>query len=497
MPKRIITNYYDYDNEYNNMKENNINKNLFTNYNYKRIKIENNYWKDNNNKSNIYNRNIIAKTPLIRRCKTLNNVESKKNINNNISNGEPNNNLMKSFNINNKYKFDKIDLNAPKDSFKIKMLNRINSYNNNKFIKKESINSVKYSITNDGSTVSIYSNTIHGLPIIQGVCAKCINSELIKLKNINKKIYNQRNEFNNNIFLKKYFAEKEDLIKHNSTSEFNLNKSVKENLKQKVIMNYLQKEQNLKNKMQYNDYNMKSKVDKYLINGNKISKLSIPCIGLEKFRNKYLPTKEQYINNLNEQIILKKKTKERQNKKDKDEFNFFLKKNLVKDELDKKERIQSEKQKLKELLKENIKLAELKRNKEFLDKSYDIALEKKYIQINDIKDKEKKEKQWNMKFKIRLDLKEKLEEQINNKIKRNNSFNFRSRIKRINSRNVPGISDINIYTENKINQYGRCFNCKKLFKKNLICPKNEYDNIKNAEKRNEQEFNNILGGKKI
>ena len=262
-------------------------------------------------------------------------------------------------------------------------------------------------------------------------------------------------------------------------------------------MNYLQKEQNLKNKMQYNDYNMKSKVDKYLINGNKISKLSIPCIGLEKFRNKYLPTKEQYINNLNEQIILKKKTKERQNKKDKDEFNFFLKKNLVKDELDKKERIQSEKQKLKELLKENIKLAELKRNKEFLDKSYDIALKKKYIQINDIKDKEKKEKQWNMKFKIRLDLKEKLEEQINNKIKRNNSFNFRSRIKRINSRNVPGISDINIYTENKINQYGRCFNCKKLFKKNLICPKNEYDNIKNAEKRKEQEFNNILGGKKI
>ena len=47
---------------------------------------------------------------------------------------------------------------------------------------------------------------------------------------------------------------------------------------------------------------------------------------------------------------------------------------------------------MKELLKENIKLAELKRNKEFLDKSYDIALEKKYIQINDIKDKEKKDK---------------------------------------------------------------------------------------------------------
>ena len=43
--------------------------------------------------------------------------------------------------------------------------------------------------TNDGSTVSIHGNTIHGLPIIQGVCSKCINNELIKLKKINNKIY--------------------------------------------------------------------------------------------------------------------------------------------------------------------------------------------------------------------------------------------------------------------------------------------------------------------
>ena len=417
----------------------------------------------------------MSRTPILRRCKTLNNSESNKNINN-INNEELKNNFTKTFYFNNKYKYDKIDLNKSKDFFKINILNRANSYSNNKIIKKDSFNSVKYSVTNDGSTVSIYNNTINNLPIIQGMCAKCINNELIKLKSINKNIYNQINE-------------KDKLIRHNSTSEFNLNIPVKENFKQKVIINYLKTEQNLKKKIKYNDFNMKSKVDKYLLNNNKISKFSIPYIGIEKFRNKYLPTKEEYVTNLNEQIIEKKQTEEEQNKKDKEEFNYYLNKNLIKEELDEKIRLKSQKQKLKELLKENIKLAELKKNKEFLDKSSDIAQEKKQLQINYIKDKENKEKQNNIKIKLKLDLKEKLEEQIKSKIKRNNSsFNFRSRIKRINSRNVPDISYVNVYTENKINQYGRCFQCKKLFKKNLICSKSEFDNIKNAEKLNEENY---------
>ena len=417
----------------------------------------------------------MSRTPILRRCKTLNNSEPNKNINN-INKEEVKNNFKKTFYFNKEYKYDKIDLNKSKDFFKIKTLNRANSFSNNKIIKKDSFNSVKYSVTNDGSTVSIYNNTINNLPIIQGVCAKCINNELIKLKSINKNIYNQINE-------------KDKLIRHNSTSEFNLNRPVKENLKQKVIINYLKTEQNLKKQIKYNDFNMKAKVDKYLLNNNKISKFSIPYIGIEKFRNKYLPTKEQYVTNLNEQIIEKKQTEEEQNKKDKEEFNYYLNKNLIKEELDEKIRLKSQKQKLKELLKENIKLAELKKNKEFLDKSSDIAQEKKLLQINYIKDKENKEKQNNIKIKLRLDLKEKLEEQIKSKIKRNNSsFNFRSRIKRINSRNVPDISYVNVYTENKINQYGRCFQCKKLFKKNLICSKSEFDNIKNAEKLNEENY---------
>ena len=426
IPKRIITNFNDIENKYNlgcgGVQRNNISKNLFTNYTYKRINLDN-----NNNKYNLFDRNILAKTPIIRRCKTMNNIELNKNINNITNNEDIKNNFIRGFYINNKYKYEKIDLNNPKDTFKIKILNRVNSYNynnNTKIQKKDSFNSVKYSVTNDGSTVSIHNNSINGLPIIQGVCAKCINNELINLKLINKK--------------------------------------------------------------KYTDYNMKSKVDKYLLNNNKISKFSIPLIGIEKFRNKYLPTKEQYINNLTEQIIQKKKTQEKQNKKDKDEFNFYLNKNMIKEELDEKIKKSCQKQKLKELLKENIKLAELKKNKEFLDKSSDIALEKKQLQINYIKDKENKEKQNKIKIKLKLDLKEKLEEQIKSKIKRNYSFNFRSRIKRINSRNVPDMNYVNVYTENKINQYGRCFNCKKLFKKNLICSKSEYDNIKNAEKINEE-----------
>ena len=429
IPKRIITNYNDinidnkYNLNYNNIQRNNISKNLFTNYTYKRINLDNDY-----NKYNLLYRNIITKSPIIRRCKTFDNIESNKNINNISNKEENNNNFIKRFytNNNNKYKFTNIDLNKAKDAFKLRILNRVNSYNYNnaKYQKKDSFNSVKHSVTNDGSTVSIYNNSINGLPIIQGVCAKCINNELINLKLINKK--------------------------------------------------------------KYTDYNMKSKVDKYLLNNNKISKFSIALIGMEKFRNKYLPTKEQYINNLTEQIIHKKKRQEKQNKKDKDEFNFYLNKKLIKEELDEKIKKNLEKQKLKELLKENIKLAEIKRNKEFLDKSSDIALEKKQLQINYLKDKENKEKQKNIKIKLKLDLKEKLEEQINSKIKRNYSFNFRSRIKRINSRNTPDINYVNIYTENKINQYGRCFHCKKLFKKNLICSKSEYDNIKNAEKINKE-----------
>ena len=390
------------------------------------------------------------------------------------------------------------------NTFKIKLndLSMNNNYKNiystnNKYIhnksniinidKREHKDSVKYSITNDGSTVSIHGNTINGLPIIKGVCSKCINNELIKLKDINKKLYTYHNIKNSKI----NDLIKDELIEEYSNKENNSKKPIKERIKEKVIINYLKKEQYLKNK-NYHQLNKNNKIENYLSNFNKITKFSVPSIGLEKFKNKYLPTKEQYIDSLNEQILQKKKSEEKIRKKEKDDFNYYTNKDIVKAELEEESRIKTEKQKMKELLKDNMKLAQLRKDKELLDKSADIAIERKYNQITEKKDLENKEKTKTIKLRIKRNLKEKLDEQIQTKLKRNNSFGFRKRIIRNHSRTIPDIRDINIYTENKINQYGRCFNCQKLFKKNLICDKSEYENIKKVETTKEKELNRIL-----
>ena len=444
IPKKIITNYNGYENN-NNYQKNDINKKLLTNYLEKRIK-----------------------TPIIRRCKTSNNI-------NNID--------LNKFKIN----LNGCDLNENnyKNIFfthKKYISDKLNIINNN-----ERKNSVKYSVTNGGSTVSVHGNTINGLPIIQGVCSKCINNELIKLKSINKQLYTYNNIKNSRILE----SEKEKLVEQNANFENGLNNPIKDNIREKVIIDYLKNEQYLKNK-NVNQYNIKTEVDKYLLHSNKLSKFSVPSIGLEKFKNKYLPTKEQYINNLNEQIKQKKKSEEKLKKKEQDEFNYYTNKNIVKGKLEEESRLKNEREKEIKLLKENIKLAQERKNKELLDKSADIALEKKYNQITENKDKEEIENKKVIKLRIKRNLKEKLEEQIQNKIKRHNSFDFRKRIKRNKSRNIPDISDINIYTENTIKQYGRCFNCQKLFKKNLICDKGEYDNIKKIEISKEKELNKIL-----
>ena len=465
VPKKIITNYNGYENN-NNFQKNDINKKLLTNYTYKRIFFDKkNNLLLNNNKNDLEKR---IKTPIIRRCKTSNNI-------NNIDFNKLKINL-------NDYELNKNNYKNILFTHKKYVSDKLNIINNN-----ERKNSVKYSVTNGGSTVSVHGNTINGLPIIQGVCSKCINNELIKLKTINKQLYTYNNIKNSRILE----SEKEKLIEQNSKAENGLNNPIKDGIREKVIINYLKNGQYLKNK-KYNQYNTKTEIDKYLLNSNKISKFSVPSIGLEQFKNKYLPTKEQYINNLNEQIIQKKKSEEKLKKKEQDEFNYYTNKNIVKGKLEEESRIKNEREKEKELLKENLKLAQEKKNKELLDKSADIALEKKYNQISENKDKEEIENKKVIKSRIKRNLKEKLEEQIQNKIKRQNSFDFRKRIQRNKSRNMPDISDINIYTENTIKQYGRCFNCQKLFQKNLMCDKGEYDNIKKVEISKQKELNKIL-----
>ena len=144
IPKKIITNFNGHENN-NNFQKNDINKKLLTNYTYKRIFFDKkNNLQLNNNKNDLEKR---IKTPIIRRCKTSNNI-------NNIDLNKLKINL-------NDYELNK---NNHKNIFfthKKNVSDKLNIINNN-----ERKNSVKYSVTNGGSTVSVHGNTINGLPII-------------------------------------------------------------------------------------------------------------------------------------------------------------------------------------------------------------------------------------------------------------------------------------------------------------------------------------------
>ena len=460
-PAKIITNYNEENS--NNFKAKNRSKNLFTNYTLKKCELDNSNLKTESIPNFHYKNNInnIKRIPLLlRRNKTFNYQNMDKIQNNSYINNKYNENYSSNIKAN---------------------LENINIINNSEKIPDS--NTVKYSVTNDGSTVSIYGNKIHGLPIIQGVCCKCINNELINLKTMNKKLteynyiqnnnnINDINQENTNQIKKKYLLlkinnNKNELLPRLNT-EINLNNKEKESIKEKVIRNFLKKEQYIQNQKAMN-YNLKSEVDKYLKNSNKITKFSIPCIGLQKFKNKYLPTKEVYISNLSEQIEEKKLKQKLEKKRDQDEFNIYWNKKIEKEKLEEESKNKIKKQKEIEVYLENKKLEENKKIKKLKDK------------LNNEKEKEGLEIKKNIKYRIKRNLKEKLDERM--KLKRNNSFDF----KRLNQ-NIHDISDINIYSENKINQYGRCLYCHKLFKKNQMCPKREYENIKKEEDKNEQKL---------
>ena len=134
---------------------------------------------------------------------------------------------------------------------------------------------------------------------------------------------------------------------------------------------------------------------------------------------------------------------------------------------------------------ENQKLMEMRKNQKILDKSNDIILEQKRLKMVAEQEKNELEKQKNKKYNIKKELIEKLDEQI--KLKRNKSFDMRHA-------NDKSINDYNIiYRENKNNeQFGRCIKCLKLLRKNQICPKEEYDLIKNIEIDNQQILNKMI-----
>ena len=489
----------------NNLNNCNQNKkykysNLFTHYEKNRIKLKsNNNDIINKNKKNRIQRNRNAHTPiLIRKNKTLDKLDL-----DNI--GINNENELLSLK-NKKYKINNIN--------QIKNLNIINTINkNNADNYSNSRSSVQYTQTSGGSIVSIHNNKIHGLPILQGVCPRCINTELIILKELNKKINrftpvsnenydileNEKKrdeELKEKILLKvkynknRFFTEtqnyeKNKLIEKNSQAECKLYKPAGDPIKEKVMEKYLKKEQYLKNKKLI-PYNINLDADKYLKNNNYITKFSVPSIGLQKHKNKYLPTIDQYIKSLSNQIIDKKNEEEKERQKDKDEFNYYFKENMIKANNDYESKNLIEQQKKKEFLRENQKLMEMRKNQKILDKSTEIALEQKYLKILQDQEKNELEKQKNKKYRIKKELMEKLDEQI--KLKRNKSFDMRHLESKSNE-----MSENNIYRENKKNeQFGRCMKCFKLLRKSQICPREEYDLIKNTEIQNQEKLNNIM-----
>ena len=249
---------------------------------------------------------------------------------------------------------------------------------------------------------------------------------------------------------------------------------------------FFQKEQYFRNKKLI-PYNINLDADKYLKNNNNVTKYSIPSIGLEKYKNKYIPTIEQYAKILSNQIINKKNEEEKEKKKEKEEFNSFFRTDMIKAKNDYESKHLIEQQKKKEFLDANLKLIELKKNKKILDKSSDIASEQKRLKIIEIQEKNESENQRNKKYKIKKELMEKLDEQI--KLKRNKSFDMRF----LNNDNI---SEKNIFRENKNSeQFGRCLKCFRLIRKNQICPKEEYEKIKNSEIQKRETFNNILNKK--
>jgi hypothetical protein len=355
------------------------------------------------------------------------------------------------------------------------------------------------------------------LPILQGVCPRCINSELVILKELNKKIKKftplqdysydmlenekQRDkELKERILLKvKYNKnrllpdnqnyEKNKLIENNSKAECKLFKPAGDPKKDQVLDNFFKKEKYLRNKKLI-PYNINLDVNRYLENNdNNVTKFSVPAIGLEQHKNRYLPTIGQYISELTNQIVNKKNKEEKEKKKEKDDFNNYIKQNMIKAYNEQESQYLIQKQRKQDFLLANKKLMEMRQNQKMLDKSMDIKMEQNRLKIIAEQEKYELEKQKNKKYKIKQELMEKLGEQI--KLKRYNSFDER---RSSNNRNLTdNNNNFVIYGENKKNeQFGRCLKCLKLLRKNQICPKEEYDLIKNIEIDNQQILNKML-----
>lgn len=301
---------------------------------------------------------------------------------------------------------------------------------------------MKYSTTSGGTLISIHNNKINGLPILKGVCPRCINYELIQIKDINKKLnikklFTEQNEYD----------EKLKLIENNSKAECNLFKPAGDPRKDKVLQNFIKKELCLRTRKPYpcNNIQIKNK-----LNNGKV-KLSIDLVGAQKAQNKCLPTLNQHLTELSI-LEARKKNQEEKNK-------FNLNQNLI-----------FRRNQYLEYMKENEKLIKYRQDLKNMEKSNIISMEQKRLKGWEEREKIAMEENIYKKYKMRKELVKELDEQM--KFKRNKSFtqNFQE-------------SYNNVYREKeKTEQFGRCLKCLKLFRKNQICPKEEYDLIQNKKK---------------
>ena len=427
-----------------------------------------------------------------------------KNIKNNFS-------TLKNININ--YNKNPIKLFNPQlkpnlNEFRKKINSNINDIDLNEIGSKsnDACCSEHYTMTSNGSYVSIHSNKINGFPILKGVCAKCINTELIKLKEIKTKINKIKNL--NNYDLMQIQEQRDNELKNRINSKVDQIKKLSELAKQKTFPNieknklidsiqkeeckfYIPSNDPIKNKV-IERFNQKQKlilnqkpipynidVENYLLKNNPATKLSIPNIGLNNYYNKYVLTPGQYRNWLDNQILYKEQVAKIEKLKDQKLENDVYNKNLIEDKNLYEAKQNYMMQLRKDFLTENKKLMEEKQRQIKLDRSRDIALEQQRLKC--IAEEEKNEllKSKNKKYRIRKELLSQLDQQI--KLKKCKSISSMN--------NNLNITDGNIYREKKNNeQFGRCVKCLKILRKNRLSPTEEYEIVKENKIENENEL---------
>lgn len=267
--------------------------------------------------------------------------------------------------------------------------------------------------------------------------------------------------------------QKDKLIKSQQNDEFKLNLPTKDVLRQRQMDRYNQNEKLLnKGVVKFENPNVESFYA--CENANCVTDGSVCAIGIKQYRNKYLPTLDSYKKFLDDQINAREidKIKEKENNKRLEREMY--EKNQRELERERELRRNYIQQMKNDFLKNNKLLIESKSKNDLLNKSTDLANEQRKLRQIDEEMKKTQEEANERKLRIRKELMNQLESQILYKKNKKDDFCC---CKDCN------INDKNIYREAKIyDEYGRCINCKRKFKKQLLSSIREFKKIKKGGK---------------